>query len=126
LRGGGLDQLVDGYGVHTYPAIGATAAGRAKALDTNVLPACRAGEGGKPCWLTEWGLPSRSVSCTEDDTDRAKLVDEMRGRFRDLAAAGRLKAALWFEWDGAADPLGIYRCGVLTPAGQRATAPLDH
>ena len=125
LRGGGLDRLVDGYGVHTYPSVGTSPAERARALDADVLSACRAGEGGKPCWLTEWGLPSRSLDCSEDDRPRATLVDEMRGRFRQRAADGRLKAALWFEWNGADDPLGIYRCGRLMPSGERATAPLD-
>jgi hypothetical protein len=124
LRAGGLDRYVDGYGVHTYPAIGSTPETRLRALEANVLSQCRAGEGGKPCWLTEWGFPSASTRCGEPDDNRARLVDEMRGRFRELAAAGRLKAAIYFQWDGDDDQLGIHRCGRLTPSGVQAVAPL--
>jgi hypothetical protein len=63
LRAHGLDSLVDAYGVHSYPWPGqpdnpTAAAQRADRLNTVDLAECRAKgtAGGKPCWVTEWGL----------------------------------------------------------------------
>ena len=64
MRAHGLDDLVDAYGVHTYPWTNdpgnpGAAAGRRERLQKYVLAECRpeGGAGGKPCWITEWASP---------------------------------------------------------------------
>ncbi|HEY2528195.1 MAG TPA: hypothetical protein VGJ20_09655, partial [Xanthobacteraceae bacterium] len=67
LRSHGLDDLADGYGVHTYPpqvkpGDKVAAAQRSVQLDATVFPAGNP----KPYWLTEWGFPSVATSSVED------------------------------------------------------------
>ena len=64
MRAHGLDDLVDAYGVHTYPWTNdpgnpAAVAGRRERLQKYVLQECRpdGSAGGKPCWITEWASP---------------------------------------------------------------------
>jgi hypothetical protein len=52
-----MAELVDGYGMHVYPDANPqrTVATRIDSLDQTIFARCR--QGGKPCWLTEWGFP---------------------------------------------------------------------
>lgn len=123
LREHGLDEFVDGYGVHTYPEIDASAAARNASLRTNVLAECRPPGAGKPCWLTEWGFPTRELTCPAKDESRAALVAEVMNAMREFSREGRLRAAIYYQWSGSEDPLGVYRCGGLTESGRLATIP---
>jgi hypothetical protein len=70
LRANGLDSLVDGYGIHTYPSTdhpgdpSATSRRAARFESVDLAPCHAAGQpGGKPCWITEWGFPNTDFSC---------------------------------------------------------------
>lgn len=74
MRAHGLDDLVDAYGIHTYPWTNAPGdpsamAGRRDRLRKYVLLECEpeGAGGGKPCWITEWGVPNRDTSCPIDE-----------------------------------------------------------
>ncbi len=132
LRAHGLDPLVDAYGIHSYPSTAkpgnpAEAAKRsAKFMQVDMAECRPAGAaGGKPCWITEWGFPDRDFSCPAKDTDRTRLVEEMRANFARVAAEGRLVGVTYFAWDSdpwskqpAAD--SVWRCGGLTESGKLA------
>jgi hypothetical protein len=97
MRANGLDDLADVYGVHTYPSTDkpgnpATAAGRRERLQKYVLAECRpqGSRPGKPCWITEWGVPNHDASCPPNETRQLTLVDGMRTDFRTYIAERRL------------------------------------
>jgi hypothetical protein len=123
LRAHGLDDLVDGYGVHDYPAVvkeGDTdaLAKRNSDLDKTIFP-----EGStKPFWLTEWGFSSSAESAGDDKT-RSRSVAEMRDYFHHMHKQGRLGGIFWYVWNEP-DPCSIYRNGSLMEAGRRAVAPM--
>ena len=130
LRGHGLDDQVDGYGIHSYPHA-QDAAGRRAHLEKNGLSECQpAGSAkGKPCWFTEWGVDGAPAGCPVDDAERTRLVREMRGYFAGLAREGRLKGAFYYNWQGfihapKEDLASAFRCGALTTSGRLAIAPL--
>lgn len=123
LRGHGLDELVDGYGVHYYPpevkpGDKVAAAERLSVLDNKIFPPGNA----KPYWLTEWGFSSTATSSAEDQA-RTRSVTEMRAYFQHLFREGRLKAIFWYVWNEP-DQSSIYRSGALMEAGKQATAPM--
>lgn len=123
LRAHGLDHLVDGYGVHTYPPQvkardEAAAAQRSAQLDEDVFPPGNA----KPYWVTEWGFPSIASSSAEDQ-NRARSVAEMRGYFLRIFRQGRLGGLFWYVWNEP-DRNSIYRGGGIMEAGKRAIAPM--
>lgn len=133
MRESGLDGVVDGYGVHTYPWStlkdkSAAAADRLKKLQDNVLSECRpAGSAvGKPCWITEWGFKNEADSCPVKDSDRAALVrDFMASDLRPWVQQGRVAALLYYVWQRSVwvtkeEPFSIYRCGGLTESGRLA------
>jgi hypothetical protein len=137
LRQNGLDRLVDGYGVHTYPSDDPhlTVSARIALLESRgVLSACR--QGTKPCWMTEWGFNNASQSCPINDKARTQVIEAERSAFKQFAEQGRLAAILFYSWSGVlpfswdhspnrkADVGAIYRCGVLTDAGKLAVKPL--
>jgi hypothetical protein len=136
LRANGLDSLVDGYGIHTYPSSDhpgdpAAASRRTERLESVDLYLCRpAGQpGGKPCWITEWGFPDKDFSCPPRDSARTLLVREMRMNFAKAAAERRLAFIGYFAWNSdpwskQPDADSIYRCGGLTESGRLALAPL--
>ena len=115
LRANGLDALVDAYGVHAYPSA-KTAARRLDQLEVDTLAECQPPADGKPCWLTEWGLPHSGSGCPPNDGPRAALMRELLADFRQFAAAGRLKGLIYYAW--ADDKYGIYRCDGLAEVGQ--------
>jgi hypothetical protein len=121
LRANGLDSLVDAYGVHTYPSPRSTAAARLHLVERDTLAECRpsASGQGKPCWLTEWGLPAESTdACAGDDASRAALIAEMLADFRQFEEEGRLAGLLYYAWTD--DQYGLYRCGHLSESGELA------
>jgi hypothetical protein len=138
LRAHGLDSLVEGYGIHTYPSSDhpgdpTAAARRAARFESVDLGPCRAAgqSGGKPCWVTEWGFPNRDLSCPLNDSARILLVQEMRLDFAKAAGEHRLAAIDYFAWNSdpwskQPDSDSVYRCGGLTEAGRLAVTPLTN
>lgn len=122
LRENGIDALVDGYGLHTYPAVAGGAAARLRRLEQDTLANCRPQGQGKPCWITEWGLPVAGHACPVDDVGQSALIREMRADFQHFVWQGRLRGTLYYAW--ADDRYGVYRCGRLTAAGRLALAPI--
>ena len=120
LRANGLDALVDAYAVHAYPSA-KTAARRLDQLEADTLAECQPPADGKPCWLTEWGLPHSGSGCPPNDGPRAALMRELLADFRQFAAAGRLKGLIYYAW--ADDKYGIYRCNGLAEVGQLVLNP---
>ena len=123
LRAHGLDDLVDGYGVHTYPpqvkpGDEVAAAQRRAQLDKYVFPPGNP----KPYWVTEWGFPSVATSSANDQS-RAQSVSEMRDYFSGIFRQGRLGGLFWYVWNEP-DRNSIYRSGQIMEAGRRAVAPL--
>ncbi len=121
LRANGLDTLVDAYGVHTYPSVKRTAASRLNQLAQDTFAECRPSGQGKPCWLTEWGLPAAVPACSGADPIRTGLITETIADFRQYVRQHRLAALLYFAW--ADEKYGLYRCGGLTPSGQLVLDP---
>jgi len=122
LRAHGLDDLVDGYGVHSYPpqvtGDDKTAAPQlSKYLNDHIFPK----GAGKPYWLTEWGFGSDGSAAAE--SQRARSVAAMRDDFRALCQQGRLKGVFWYVWN-APDNDSIYRDGKITPSGKLVVAPM--
>jgi hypothetical protein len=127
LRANGLDELVQGYGVHVYPSPNPklTEAQRAETLEADTFSVCKAGE--KPCWLTEWGFEAPARGCPLDDSARAGVAGKMRDILTKLSAEGRLAGALYYSWSGhkgvQESPEAIFRCGALTPTGKIVLQP---
>ncbi len=130
LRAHGLDGLVDGYGIHSYPHAN-DAAGRLAHIEKNGVSACQPADAGhgKPCWFTEWGVGGTNAGCPVDDAGRTALVREMRSYFARFAGQGRLKGIFYYNWQGfihapKEDLASAFRCGALTASGRLAVAPL--
>ena len=126
FRANGVDNLVDAYNLHTYPwadGPGAkdSAIHRLRRLQALILPVCSpaGSQGGKPCWITEWGFANDSKSCPSDETARSILVREMMHDFSELVRAGRLTGLIYYSWVGEAR-FDVYRCGALTGPGKIA------
>jgi hypothetical protein len=128
LRQNRMDKLVDGYAVHVYPTGDprATVAARVAELDRKrIFSQC--GGGAKPCWLTEWGISNASPSCPIDDAKRRQAIEAERNALAQFARQKKLAAAIYYTWDGVppgSDPIGVFRCGVLTDAGKLALSPM--
>lgn len=129
LRENGLDNVVDAYGIHTYPSPSGqpgAAAARRKSLEDTALSECRPEGQGKPCWITEWGVENKDDSCPPNDSNRASLVRElMADDFRPYVQQKRIVGLLYYVWErnpGAKreEPFSLYRCGTLTPSGKLA------
>jgi hypothetical protein len=116
LRANGLDLLVDAYGVHTYPSPRTSAPARLGVLERDTLTECRPSGYGKPCWMTEWGLPSEAAAdCAGHDPSRAALMTELMTDFRQFESQGRLTALFYYAWTD--EKYGLYRRGGLSKAG---------
>lgn len=129
FRANGVDKLVDAYNLHTYPwADGPgnkiSAIHRLQRLQQLVLPVCSpaGGQGGKPCWITEWGFTNDNKSCPSDERARSSLVQEMMPDFSQLVRARRLTGLIYYSWVGEAR-FDAYRCGELTAPGKIALQP---
>jgi hypothetical protein len=123
LRANGMDALVDAYGVHTYPSSERSAAGSRDRLNQDTLAECQPSGQGKPCWLTEWGLPAGAAACPGDDAPRAALMQRLFGDFRQFVREDRMRGLIYYAW--ADDKYGIYRCGGLTDSGRLAVDPTE-
>jgi hypothetical protein len=122
----GVDQFVDGYGVHAYASDDPhqTIAQRTSVLEA-VFHACTRS---KPCWLTEWAFNNQDQSCPIHDDTRVQLVQAERIVLKHFINQGRLAASLYYSWDGdfpgQKENMGaIFRCGSLTEAGKLALSP---
>jgi hypothetical protein len=136
MRANGLDKMVDGYGLHSYPPSSdvGTSAGAVKRrthVEQNGIGECQppGSAKGKPCWITEWGVSGANKTCPVEDADKVKLVREMRDYYGELAQQQRLKGLIFSVWHGdwhAAEekPASAFRCGALTESGRLAIAPL--
>ncbi len=130
MRAHGLDQLVDGYGIHNYPHNDTAAQLRAH-TEQNGLSECQplGSTIGKPCWITEWGVGGLGPSCPVDDSTRTTQVQQTRDYYGQLAKAGILKAIFFYTWEGdihaaREDSNSAFRCGALTPSGKLAISRL--
>jgi hypothetical protein len=131
LRKNGLDNVVDAYGIHTYPwANGPGQSGpmhnRQNRLEEYALSECQPAGRGKPCWITEWGVQNEDDSCPPKEDDRARLIRElMADDFRPYVQQKRVLGLLYWLWQSEAgasheEPHTIYRCGTLTDSGRLA------
>ena len=116
LKGMGLDVIVDGYGLHSYPDRKAGQIEREKAFDA-LISLCDP-EGGHACWLTEWGVAEPGRACEIDNEASRSVIVEMNKMIASRAAQGKIAAAYYFDWDGATEPYAIWRCGHLTESGK--------
>jgi hypothetical protein len=130
MRAHGLDDLVDAYAVHTYPWTDspgnpAAAAGRRERLQKSVLAEClpAGSAGGKPCWVTEWGIPNHDTSCPPHETNQITLVNETRSNFRPYIAQKRVLGFFYYAWLDSREDFGVYRCNRLTETGRLALTP---
>jgi hypothetical protein len=113
LRQRGLLDVVDGIGLHLYPE----GAGWQEHIRQAMTLCGTVETGGRPCWITEWGVPNVSTTCPVDDTRRADLVQRMETEFLGFAAMGRVKALVYYDWDTHRS-FSIWRCNGLTPTGR--------
>lgn len=126
MRHNGLDELVDGYGVHFYPSNPnpkTPVSERINGLRERALALCTSA---KPCWLTEWGFANNDLSCPIHDEKRVKLFQTERSAFETFVKQGRLAAIIYYNWmskPGFEAP-SIFRCGALTDAGKVALSPM--
>lgn len=117
LKADGLDTLVDGYGLHSYPDINATPAQRSRDFEA-LLRSCAAGLRGHPCWLTEWGIAQPKLTCPSDESKRAPLIREMQEIIANYAREKRIAGAYYFDWDDEPKAYAVWRCGGLTESGK--------
>jgi hypothetical protein len=126
LRQNGLDDLVDGYGIHFYPPNQdpkVPVSDRIKSLNERAFARCTSA---KPCWLTEWAFPNRDLSCPIHDETRVKLIQTEREAFKTFVKQGRLAAVIYYNWTAlhGYESQAIFRCGALTDAGKLALSPM--
>lgn len=131
LRQNGMDDFVDGYGIHIYPGadprkpVSVIAASFVENFSGDAFAVCTSA---KPCWLTEWGFNNSDLSCPINDQPRLQLVDAMRTALEQFADQGRLAAYYYYSWAGLPGQRetqgGIFRCGALTDAGKLALSPM--
>jgi hypothetical protein len=117
----GLPALVDGYGLHYYPSVGAPASRIAGEVDA-LFSACGAGAGKRPCWMTEWGVRRPSGPCPADDALRAPMIAQFRSILDERARRGQLAGWYYFDWrgdEGEKDGYAVWTCGELTESGRR-------
>ncbi len=132
LRANGLDDLVDAYGIHTYPWTDnpgnpAAVAGRRERLQKYVLAECRpqGSVGGKPCWITEWGIPNHDASCPPHETNQIALVNETRANLRPYIAQKRVLGLFYYAWFDTREGFAIYRCDHLIETGRLTLEPFQ-
>lgn len=126
LRQNGLDELVDGYGVHFYPSNpdpNTPVSERVDGLRERALALCTSA---KPCWLTEWGFANRDLSCPIHDETRVKLIQTEREAFASFVKQGTLAAIIYYNWTAlhGYESQAIFRCGALTDSGKLALKPM--
>ena len=130
MRAHGLDNLVDAYGVHTYPWTNdagnpAADGARRERLQKYVLSECspEGNPSGKPCWITEWGIPNHDASCPSQEANQITLVNGTRSNFQPYIAQKRVLGLFYYAWLDTREGFAIYRCDHLTETGRLA---LEH
>jgi hypothetical protein len=130
MRVNGLDTLVDVYGVHTYPWTDNpgnpdAVAGRRDRLQKYVLKECQVpgSAEGKPCWITEWGIPNRDTACPTHETNQITLVNETRANLQPFITQKKVLGLFYYAWLDAREGFAIYRCDRLTETGRLALTP---
>jgi len=130
MRAHGLDDLVDAYGVHTYPWTNSpgdpsAAAGRRDRLQKYVLAECRqqGSVAGRPCWITEWGFSNQSASCPPAERDQVTLVNETRANLLPYVQQKRVLGIFDYAWLDSREGFAVFRCGHLTEAGRLTLSP---
>ncbi|HET6377898.1 MAG TPA: hypothetical protein VFG05_06265 [Methylocella sp.] len=114
----GAGQYIDAYAIHVYPwapDIGRQAEhdGIQKWMDLAAQECMPPGNGGKPCWITEWGIRRTPGSeCGFDFKRNRRSLDGLEYIQRS-AHKRRLAAAFYFTWD-AHPNFAIENCGELT------------
>jgi hypothetical protein len=127
MRAHGLDNLVDAYGVHTYPWTNdagnpAADGARQERLQKYVLSECspEGNAGGKPCWITEWGIPNHDASCPSHEANQITLVNGTRSNFQPYIAQKKVLGLFYYAWLDTREGFAIYRCDHLTETGRLA------
>jgi hypothetical protein len=123
MQENGLDQLVDGYGVHVYPdgsALGPVSA-LIDSMNKDAFAMCTSA---KPCWVTEWGFGIPSKTCPVNDQLQVTAVNNLRSALKYFASQGRLAASIVYTWNYAGDEDDVIRCGSLLNSGKLAISPL--
>jgi hypothetical protein len=129
----GIDNLIDAYGIHTYPWPDWDESQLKKHLRDWSLINChpQGSDKGKPCWMTEWGF-TNTAACPAnglgqvDDEKRARLTQVFRKALQDYELDKRLIGIDNFAWNSGAktdatpSPFSIFRCGYLTDSGRIA------
>lgn len=121
LRQHGLDDRVDGYGIHIYYS---TRNNIEKALSI-----CGSGQH-KPCWLTEWGgYPTSGMTCplgygAGDDAANIQHVADVREAVRPFVNRGLLVTTMYYSWNSGGN-IYIPACNGVTKSGLLALAPFD-
>ena len=130
MRANGLDDLVDVYGIHTYPwtndpGNSSADAGRRERLQKYVLSECRAqgGSGGKPCWISEWGIPNQDKTCPPQEKNQLALVNQTRANFKPYIGQKKVLGIFYYAWLDSREGFALYRCDHLTQTGTLALAP---
>ena len=119
LRQHGLDDRVDGYGIHIYYST-------PNNID-NALSIC-GGPGRKPCWLTEWGgFTTKGTTCPlgrepGDDLVRFNLVSKVREALRPSVNRGALASTVYYSWNSGG-AIYIPACSGVTRSGMLALSP---
>jgi hypothetical protein len=116
LKADGLDAVVDGYGVHTYPNINQPSQ-RTRDFEDLLRP-CPAGGRGHSCWLTEWGVRQPNLACPSDESKRVPLIREMLERIAANVRQKRIGGSYYYDWDDKPIEFAVWRCGGLTEAGK--------
>lgn len=121
LRQHGLDNRVDGYGIHIYYST-------PNNIDA-ALSICD-GAGSKPCWLTEWGgFSTTGTVCPlgygpDDDVTHFGLVSKIRETLRPFVSRGRLASAVYYSWNSGG-AIYIPACNGVTRSGRSAISPFE-
>jgi hypothetical protein len=131
LRANGMDNYVDGYAVHWYPLGSNQPPAVRLASLRQALAECQPSESGsgKPCWVTEFGLPVASGwACPVNDARRTEIFSELRTNLKQFAGRGVIKGAFMYEWEGDLhgpheSPYAAFLCGSVTRSGRVAIAP---
>jgi len=126
LRQRGLDELVDGYGVHFYPSNpdpNTPLSLRINGLAVRAFALCSSA---KLCWLTKWGFANLDLSCPIHDETRVKLFQTECEAFKTFVRQGRLAAITYYNWTvlPGFEAQAVFRCGALTDAGKLALSPM--
>lgn len=123
LRERGIERFIDAYGMHLYPDVGASAEAR-EARIRSLLSFCAPPPSGRPCSVTEWGVPNPSRTCPPADAGRAEVVEEVRTLLAELMSSGHVTTAFYYDWDSES-PYSVWRCNDLTAAGRAAVTASD-